>query len=60
MAEGRRKPYVRPAIEDRGRITKETLQSIHRSEEATDPVQRETQESALHGKESSEAEREEG
>ena len=56
MAEGRRKPYVRPAIEHRGRISEETLRSIHGSEEATDPVQPATQDGALHAKERSEPE----
>lgn len=41
MAEGRRKPYIRPAVEDRGRITEQTLQFLHSSQEATDPDQHE-------------------
>ncbi len=41
MAEERRKPYIRPAVEDRGRITEQTLQFLHSSQEATGPDQQE-------------------
>jgi hypothetical protein len=39
MVERSKKPYTPPAIEDCGRITERTLQVIHGSPEATDPVQ---------------------
>jgi hypothetical protein len=41
MAEGRRKPYTRPAVEDRGQITEQTLQFLNPSQEAADPDQQE-------------------
>jgi hypothetical protein len=39
MTERSRKPYIPPAIRDRGEITEQTLQSIHCLQESTDPEQ---------------------
>ena len=39
MVERSKRAYSPPALEDRGRITEQTVQPIHRSPEATGPVQ---------------------